>query len=140
MYADRPTHTFLGYATNRAVAVADDGAASWAWFCGMAPQDEDRLREVARSWHLPADISGAHYERLEGAYHVESRDEMEVSAEAAHRATFVLPGVSDEQLALLVNGHEVDAALGVEEDERGIRTVVTATETIPAGSKVVFGG
>ncbi len=139
MYADRPTHTFLGYATNRAVRVAEDGAASWAWFCGMAPDDDDRLREVARSWHLPAGISGARYERLEGAYHVESQDGLELSDEPAHRATFVLPGVLDEGIALLVNGREFAAAVGVEEDDSGIRTIVTAVDTIPAESTVAFG-
>jgi hypothetical protein len=138
MIADRPTHTFLGYAINRAVKVTENGAATWAWFCGMAPDSDAQLRSIARSWHQPGAVAGARYDRLEAAYHVESSTPLKVSSNDVHRATFVLPGVAREKVAMRVNSKEIACAVGVEETGEAVRTVITAKETLPAGSEIEF--
>ena len=42
-YQERPTHTFLGFANNAPVEVRDNGAVTWSWLSGIAPEEEEAL-------------------------------------------------------------------------------------------------
>ena len=143
-YNERPTHTFLGFAEALPVDVSKDGAATWCWLTGIAPEDERVLRAKVRAWVRPGVVPGACYDSKQGAYIVEragARTQLAVGPEALTCPTFVLPGVECAQLRAVIDdghgpGHPV--AVGVERSVGRVQTVLTFSGRIPAGSRVAI--
>ncbi|MCX6992104.1 MAG: hypothetical protein NT011_03060 [Kiritimatiellaeota bacterium] len=148
-YLDRPTHTFLGYAHNDPVEVRDDGAVTWSWFCGMAPENDAELRARVRAWTAPALIKGTVYNSQQRAYIVKRVTKnivLEVDPEhAVIHPTWVLPGCRvlpkchGGPVRVAINGGcltETSVSVGVERTLASAQTVITLAETLPPGSKV----
>lgn len=142
-YLDRPTHTFLGFANNAPVDVREDGAVTWTWLSGMAPENEGALRARVRAWTAPAAIKGAEYHAREGTYRVADVTGDMVLDVAPNRQvirpTLVLPGCETNRFQVLVNGGclpDASVSVGLERTLASVQTVITLTEPLPAGSKV----
>lgn len=139
----QPTHTFLGFANNAPVEVRENGAVTWSWFCGIAPESDDELRSVGMAWLDPVEIDGATYNAREGAYVVCGGTEsvrLVVSAErGVPHPTFVIEGWDSPSAFVRANGKEVRAALGIERTMGSTRTVVTIMGNVAAGSVVEIG-
>ena len=134
-HADRPTHTFLGYAGNAPVEVREDGAVTWSWLCGIAPEDDHALRAKANRWLHPAEIRGATYDPRQAAYVVAGgASERPLTVEgprAAARPTLVAPGRDNATVEA-----DTAAAVGVERDLDGVRTVVTFGGDLAPGATI----
>jgi len=145
VYRDRPTHTFLGFANNSPVDVTARGDVTWVWFCGMAPEKEGELRTRVRAWSRPAEIRGASYLVLQGAYRVDGNGteaNLQVdSGQAAIRPTFLLSHARNSHVAILVNGRPLgpaEAAVGLESSLESDQTAVTFFRDLPPGTMLEF--
>jgi len=142
-YLDRPTSTFLGYAHNDPVEVRPDGAATWSWFCGMAPDNDRDLRARVRAWTAPVPIKGTVYNSRQGAYlvkRISNKIAWEVGPErAVVHPTWVLPGCHEGPIQVSINGRnlpETSVSVGIERSLVSAQTVITVDETIPPGSRI----
>jgi len=136
MYEDRPTHTFLGFAGNAPVAVGEDGAVTWSWLCGIAPESDDELRARANSWLRATQIDGATYDPRQAAYVANDPRVAELHIAAGtlvHRPTFVLPGMNAEDVRVFLDGKEMKCSTGIERHNGHTSTIVTLDGTAGAG-------
>lgn len=144
-YQERPTHTFLGFANNAPTNVKDDGSVTWSWLCGIAPEDEGRLRRLVKAWVAPADIQGTRYAPSERAYVVDttaggSSVSLRVESPAVN-PTFVLPGWDGCDVDAAGNGRsraQAGAATGVERRLDRAQTVVTFREELGPDTEIHF--
>ena len=140
-FLDRPTHTFLGYANNAPVSVAESGAVTWSWLCGIAPDDDARLRTLVAEWLTPSAVDGAQYDPLQRAYRVQpGQADLALSADL-NRPTFILEGCRSVHPRL--NGRAMDVehfAVGVERTIKGVETIVTFRGDLPSAGVLTFGG
>lgn len=141
-YQDGPTHSFLGYAENAPVEVRADGACTWSWLCGMAPEDDGVLRRRVTAWTNPAPISGAIYRQRQAAYEVQDAQELIVGAERpVIHPTFLLNCVKALPVRVKVNGQIMDqarVAVGAERDLAGDRAAVTLKTDLPPNASIRF--
>ncbi len=144
-FDERPTHTFLGYANNDPVEVGEDGAVTWTWLSGVAPADDEALRDKVRAWTRPPRLNGATYSGVQRAYVVDAAAcEVTLTAGADGGAvvgpTLVLNGMDlASGASVTVNGTPVpagDMAVGVERTLDTVRTIVTLRCDLSAGAAV----
>ena len=142
-YDDRPTHAFLGHASNAPLEVRENGESTWIWFCGIAPDNDDALRERVRAWTAPAHIEGAQYDVRQGAYVVDGRRgsvvDLTVTASSRRvvRPTLILLGWEKTDVQVLVNGEPVrDAPVGLERTLGLSQTVITLRESLLPGTTI----
>lgn len=141
-YQNGPTHTFLGYAENAPVEVREDGACAWTWLCGMAPEADSDLRDIARSWLYPPPIEGARYESRERAYHISGRTENPLTIGGNYplvNPTFILPFAAREPVAVSSDGIQLEAhriGTGIERTLHREQTVITCRGTFLPGNRV----
>lgn len=136
---DRPTHTFLGYANAPPGVVTQEGAVTWTWLCGMAPEDDNQLRDLARSWLYPPLVENARYERRERAYYLSvsgsGRTILPLTVNGGHslvNPSFVLPFAAREPMAVYADDIRLEAGrvgTGVEQTMIGEETVITCLGT-----------
>lgn len=143
MYQERPTHTFLGFANNAPVAVLENGAVTWSWLCGIAPEND--LRARVRTWTAPTAIDGTSYDSKQGAYVVSKwKKETVLKVGRDHavvRPTFMLPGCESAGIRVSVNGTRLDkgsVGVGIERTVSSVKTVITFAEDILPGSEVLI--
>ena len=143
-FDDRPTHTFLGHAVNNPFEVGADGAATWVWLTGVAPESDDELRTKVKAWLHPANIKGAVYDPMQRAYVIEKAPGSNVELEAdvdIILPTFIIKGNDDSSVTVYENDrtlNHADFAAGTEHYIDHSQVVITFTRNIPKGSKVNF--
>jgi len=131
-YHDRPTHTFLGFANNAPVDVQPNGAVTWTWLSGMAPDDDTELRAKVKAWIAPPPLQGACYDHQQRAYIVAApSDSAELSVSPAQRLvspTLILRGCDAASARVEIDGEALDpadVAAGPERRLDSVQTVVT---------------
>jgi len=144
-YHDRPTHTFLGHADNAPVEVRENGAVTWRWLSGIAPEDNAQLRAQVGAWASPPEVKGARYDGGQRAYVVEASGnyvELTISSpQPPASATFVLVGHHAKALRVEIDGRPVDRsdlAIGTERTIDSVQTVVTFQRMPPACRTIAF--
>ncbi len=141
-----PTHSFLGYANNAPVDVQENGAVTWCWLSGLAPEGDEqdqKLRQKVRAWTKPAEIRGATYNHRQRAYEVDAASsELQVTAAAdIPNATFIIKGIAAEQPTISINGQPLPAeqyATGIERTLDSVKTIITLRTPIPASATITL--
>lgn len=147
VYNDRPTHTFLGFANNLPTQVTSDGAVTWRWLSGIAPEDDNALRARVNAWLTPVELQNACYDPAQAAYIVkESKHDVVIannSDQPVIRPTFVLESIAAQPVKILLNDNplnEHEFFIGLENAFDAPRTVITLNNNLSAQSsiKIVF--
>lgn len=144
-YRDRPTHTFVGYANNAPAEVCDDGAVTWSWLCGMAPEEDDILRKRVMGWIEPVQIEGTRYLPRQAAYLVKDwNTETALRIESKReiiRPTFILNNPENASVSIRINGRLPDGnqvLTGMERTLDAVQTIFTFQQNIKPATTIQF--